>query len=175
MKTIEINLFKFSELSETAQQRAIEKLASINVDHNWWQFVYEDAENIGLKINEFDLDRNRYAKGDFICSASECAEKIILNHGENTQTHKTASNFLQDWKSLVLKYSNELNPEKVSEGNEDIFDSEADELEQEFLNSLLEDYAIILQSECDYLQSKEAIIETIEANDYDFTENGDLY
>jgi len=32
-----------------------------------------------------------------------------------------------------------------------------------------------LQHEHDYLTSEEAIIETIEANDYDFTANGDIY
>jgi hypothetical protein len=32
-----------------------------------------------------------------------------------------------------------------------------------------------IQNEFEYLQSKEAIIETIKANDYDFTEDGKLY
>jgi hypothetical protein len=38
----------------------------------------------------------------------------------------------------------------------------------------LEDYSIILQKECDYLSSEESIIETIEANDYEFDIDGNL-
>ena len=48
-------------------------------------------------------------------------------------------------------------------------------LEAEFLKSILEDYSIILQKEYEYLTSREAVEETIEANDYHFTENGNLF
>ena len=62
----------------------------------------------------------------------------------------------------------------VAEGNEYAFDGAADDLEYMFLHDLLEDYADILQRECDYLQSEEAIIETIKANEFWFTEDGKL-
>ena len=54
-------------------------------------------------------------------------------------------------------------------------EGEIEESEQEFLSDLLEDYSIILQRESEYLQSRESIIETIEANEYDFTEDGKIY
>ena len=47
-------------------------------------------------------------------------------------------------------------------------------IEDEFLKSLLEDYSIILQKEYEYQTSEEAIIESIKANDYEFTEDGKL-
>jgi len=47
-------------------------------------------------------------------------------------------------------------------------------LEQEFLKCILEDYRCILSNEYDYLQSNEAVIETIITNDYAFTEEGEL-
>jgi hypothetical protein len=47
-------------------------------------------------------------------------------------------------------------------------------MEGEFLKSLLEDYRIILSKEYDYLTSRESIIETIEANEYEFDENGNI-
>jgi hypothetical protein len=62
----------------------------------------------------------------------------------------------------------------VSEDNEQAFDDECDDLENEFKNNLLEEYANILQLECEYLQSEEAIKETIEANEYEFDEDGNL-
>ena len=35
MRTIEINLYQFNELSPEAQQKAIDNLQTINVDHFW--------------------------------------------------------------------------------------------------------------------------------------------
>ncbi len=48
------------------------------------------------------------------------------------------------------------------------------ELEAAFLKSILEDYSTILQNECEYLMSDEAVTETIQANQYTFTESGKM-
>ncbi len=162
MRTIRTKVYKFNELTEEGQQKAIENLSDINVDYSWWESTYEDAANIGLKITSFDLDRNRHAKGEFITSAAETAELIQSNHGKDCETYKTATTFLNDLNELTGKHEN----------IEDVNENDIEELEDEFLKSLLEDYSIMLQKECDYLQSKEAIIETIEANDYEFYANG---
>lgn len=63
MKTIEVNIYKFSELSERAKQTAINNLSNINTDLEWWECIYEDANEIGLKINGFDLDRGNGCSG----------------------------------------------------------------------------------------------------------------
>ncbi len=47
--------------------------------------------------------------------------------------------------------------------------------EDEFLKELLEDYRIILQKEYEYQTSEEAIIGTIEANEYEFTQDGKMF
>jgi hypothetical protein len=154
MRTIRIKLYKFNELSESAKEKAIESLSDINVYHDWWQFIYEDAENIGLKITSFDLDRNRHAEGEFTGYAIDTAKDILEEHGKDCETYKTAEKFMSD-------YYNTL-------------DEDIEELEEEFLKSLLEDYSIMLQTECDYLMSEKAIIETIEANEYEFTQDGKL-
>ena len=152
MRTIRTKIYKFSELSKEAQQKAIENLSGINVDYDWWQSIYEDAENVGLKITSFDLDRNRHAKGKFTGYAIDTAKDILEEHGKDCETYKTAEKFMSD-------YDNTL-------------DEDIEELEEDFLKSLLEDYSIMLQKECEYLQTEEAIKETIEANDYEFTREG---
>ena len=43
MKTIETIVYQFDELTPEAQQKAIERLCSINVDFEWWDSTYEDA------------------------------------------------------------------------------------------------------------------------------------
>lgn len=171
MKTITINTYSFDELSEDAKQKAIERLLDINVSYNWWQSTYEDAENIGLKITGFDLDRNRHASGEFTLSANEVACNILNQHGETCKTYKTAEKFMEDWQPIFTDYMNKDSENYESNDSED----QLIDLESEFLNSLLEDYSIILQNESEYLMSEEAIIETIQANEYCFTENGKLY
>lgn len=175
MQTVSINTYKFAELSAEAKQTAIENLCDINVDHNWWEFVYEDAKTIGLQITGFDLDRNKHCTGLLIDGMAECCRLIMSNHGEKTDTHLLAFNYLEDYDKLVEKYSDGINKDIVAEDNTWEFDQEADELEADFLNALLEEYASILQNDYEYLTSDEAIIQTIEDNDYDFTEDGKLW
>ena len=174
MRTIETNVYTFDELSEDMQEKAIENLYDINTSFDWWELTYDDAANIGLKITSFELDRHRHAEGELNFAANEVAANILKEHGEGCETHKTATNFLKDWAGLVEKYSDGEKLDQVTEDNEFLFDQEADELEEEFLKSILEDYSIMLQKEFEYLQSEEAIKEAIEANEYEFTVDGEL-
>jgi hypothetical protein len=175
MRTVRTKVYQFSELSEQAKQKALENLFDINVSFDWWESTYEDARNIGLKITGFDIDRGSYVKGSFINDANYTANKIKSDHVEMCETYKTATQFLSDWDKLVEKYSDGINKDVVTEENEYDFDKEADDLEDEFFKSICEDYRIILQKEAEYLQSKEAIIETIEANEYEFTKDGERF
>lgn len=172
-RTIRTKVYKFNELSQDAQQTVIDNNYFINVDFNdWFDGVYIDAENIGLKIKEFDIDRGSYVKAVFTDSAQFTANKILQEHGESCETYQTAKTFLAEWAALVEKYSDGINTDVVAEDNEYDFDTEADELEREFLRSLSEDYRIILSNEYDYLTSEEAIKETIISNEYEFTKDG---
>lgn len=168
MRTIRTKVYKFKELSEDAKEKAIDKLYDINVNYDWWESTYDDAENIGLKINSFDLGRGSYCNGESQLSAHEVAANIIRDHGETCETYKTAQNFLDSVNAVPATEG-----EEYGEGRE--YEEKMMELEDEFLKSLCEDYRIILQQEYEYLMSKEAIIETIEANEYDFTKDGKLF
>lgn len=168
------NVYKFEELTEKQKEKAIENLRDINVDYDWWTCTYEDAKIIGIEITSFDLDRNRHAKGKFIDSALDCAHAIEKEHGEHCTTYKTAKEYLNNRDNLVKKYEDKNNLGYVDEEKEYEFDNECDDLDNEFLQSLLDDYSIMLQNEIEYFTSDESIIETIQANDYDFTENGKI-
>ena len=170
MRTIEIKVYLFSELSEDAKEKAIEGLSDINVHYDWWNFTYEDAERIGLKITSFDLDRNRHATGELNTAAAEVCANIFKEHGETCETFKTATKFMEAWQPIFNEYMNEESEKYESQESE----LAMQDLEEDFLKSILDDYSIILQKESEYLQSKEAIIETIEANNYEFDEDGKL-
>lgn len=171
MKTIEVKIYSFDELSEEAQKKAINSHSDINVNSDWWENTYYDAKNIGLEITSFDLERNRHAKGNFMLSACEVAQNILNAHGENCETYKTAASFLEEFNPLFSEYLDESSEHYESSERE----SQLQDLEETFLNDILEDYSIILQNECDYLQSEEAIKETLIINEFDFLESGKRY
>ena len=75
----------------------------------------------------------------------DVAKNILREHGEICETYKLAKNFLY----------------------------ERDE--EEFERAIKKEYLSMLANEYDYLTSDEAIIETIQENDYEFTESGKLY
>ena len=164
-------IYSFDELPEVTQEKAIQNLYDINVDHDWWDLTFEDAKDYGLKIEGFDIDRGSYCKAQFTDDACYCSHKIIDNHGETCKTHKTATAFLKERDETVELAEKDENGEFVDEYE---LDQKLDEIESEFLKSISEDYRIILQNEYEYLTSLEAIKETIEANEYEFDENGKL-
>ncbi len=170
-RTIRTKVYKFEELTTEAQQKAIEKNSDINVNYCWWDSVYEDAKNIGLKITSFDLDRNRHATGKFTISANEVAANIFKDHGEMCETFKTAAAFMAEWEPIFNNYMDEESEEYESAESEE----KLNELEEDFLKSILEDYSLMLQKECEYLQSEEAIKETIIINEYEFTKDGNRF
>ena len=75
------------------------------------------------------------------------------------------------WQPLFADYATEGN-DRYESG---IAEQQLIEIEEDFLDSLLEDYSMILEREIEYLYSDEAVAETIIANGYTFTEDGKIY
>jgi hypothetical protein len=156
-------VYKFDELSDDAKQKAIENLYDINVDYDWYECIYDDARTIGCTIDGFDIDRGNYC--DLKCpDAGATAEKIMKEHGPNCETFKLAAQYVKDYDAL-----------ERDEDGEPLALYAQDELDQDFTRALSEEYLSLLRQEYEYRTSEEAIIETIQANDYDFTEDGKLY
>jgi hypothetical protein len=171
MKTVKVNVYKFSELSEQAKEKARNWWREGGLNYEWWDYFYYDAERIGLKITSFDLDRNRHAEGDFLLAANEVAANIFKEHGEQCETYKTATQFMEEWEPVFNDYMDENGVNYESE----MLEGHLMELEEEFLSSLLEDYSIMLQNEYEYMYSDEYVSEAITINEYDFTEDGSIF
>jgi hypothetical protein len=171
-RTVRTKVYKFNELSDESKEKAIEWYRSGgNIDGDFdWECLQDDAKAVGLKI--ISLDDHRPNKGEFISSAEDTAQKIAINHGEIAETYKTATQYLKDRGALVAKYSDGIEKNKVAEDNEYEFDKECDDLDIEFLHDILEDYRIISNKSEEYRNSDECIIETIIANEYEFTQDG---
>jgi len=173
MRIKETKVYPFDELSDEAKEKAVEGLCDINVDYEWWEGIYDDAETAKLRLTEFDIGRGNYCRGDFIEYAKDTVDAIIENHGENCETRQTAEEFIVDSAKLSIKYP--FSPDADGEDiNETDRTREQGDVNAEFLRSILEDYRIILQKEYEHLGSEAAIIETIKTNEYEFTVDGKL-
>ena len=176
MREETINVYRYDELSEEVKERVLERMSDVNVDYKWWEFVFEDAETIGLKLEAFDLGstyRGAYCDGTWIDDAEEAAEKILQEHGEECETYKDALDFQAELKQAMLIYERHEDYDPESMEFED--SAEYEDMCEEFLRTLLEDYRIILEKEYEYLTSEEAIVDTIEANEYEFTKDGEIW
>jgi len=175
MRTIEIKAYQFKELDETTKQKVIEDNLHINVEYDWWDCTYETFEELGVKVREFDLYR-----GDcglhFTLNYTDIASKIIDTFGESTPISITCKNFIKERDALVKKYGegNEIDGYSVKEELYDEFDEEEEEIILDFTAELSADILEWLRQEYEWLTSEEAIIETIEVNEYEFTEEGKL-
>ena len=160
MRTVETVLYKFNE--HPRQDLLLIKHWDINVDYDWWDNVYDDAWDIGLKITGFDIDK-RVCSGSFLWEAKDVAEKVIQEHGTETGTYKAAQDFQAAYALLHLKYPY------------DDFEDELEEAEADLKENLCRAYLQILIDEYEYRTSEEQVKETLIANDYEFTIDGNIY
>jgi hypothetical protein len=159
-------VYSFDELDEKGKEKALRNLSGNNVElFDWWESVYDDAEEAGIKIKEFDIDREQIIKGDFLMSAVDVAQKIVNDHGPDCETHKTAKNYLKEREKIAV----------VEFEDGEIDESIYEDIDEEFKREILEDYLIMLRKEYEYQTSEEAVIETIEANEYEFTADGEIF
>lgn len=170
--------YKFADLSKDAKQTAIEHFSDI-MDYEWWKWTLEDAEEtIGLKIEEFDLEYRGSISGRALWSGKDVCKQIMGFHGTGCETYKIAVRYSQKYAELQKKYLVLDVKEKMTQADmydeRQELDTESEELDESLEKELLDAYLKILRDEYEYLQSDEAIIETIEANDYEFEEDGTL-
>ena len=173
MKTVIINLYKFNELSESAQEKAIGDCRFINVEHDWWDAIYDDAENIFAKIRGFDIGRKNYCDMFLTLTMEDTINAILSNHGETCETYEIAKRYRYDWK--IAKRN--LKQEEWEDEDDLIYRQEKvlDVLAEEFISELGEEYLSMLRREYEYLTSDEAIREYLVENDLDFRVDGSIY
>jgi hypothetical protein len=164
MKQILVNLYKFSELSESAQKKAIDKHLDILTYWNWWEYIYEDAKRIGLSIHSFDLYPDsidiRYED-----DPEYVANQIFKEWGGLTKMAELANNYL----SSAAKC-------EVIETDDELIDSdELIKLNEDFLNDLGYHFLNFLQTDYEWRTSDSAIGEELELQDFYFLEDGSRF
>lgn len=151
MQTHTVHTYSFDELSDSAKESARDWYRQGALDYDWWDSVYEDAAMVFLKLEYFDLGRAQSISGKLECGVHDTVQAILAQHGKHCDTYKLAQEYYRR-KHLG-------NPMD----------------EEEFTQQILEEYRVILQHEYEWLMSDESVDETIEANEYQFTESGDIW
>ncbi len=193
-----ITLYNFDELSEHVQETVLENLYSLNIDHEWWDCTFQDAKEMGLLLG-IEVDDIFFSgfssQGDGACFegsyayAKGCAKEIRKYAPQDETLHDLADRLVALQKPFFYcltarvshsgNYYHELSTDiniyaEMNTGRE-FFVSEATENE---LNDILRGFMSWLyrqlEKDHDYRTSPEAIKECIEANEYQFRENGDI-
>lgn len=185
-------LYKFDELSTQAKEKAI---TSFQEDENYLDYdchgdtIY-DFETILELIGYYDIEcyfSGFHSQGDGACFSAgfernkRCLEKVksycpkeeeILNIVEKIQSEIPLR------EEYEIKHSGHYYHEYCTNVYYLGDNEKAEQLDERFLELSRELMSILYQKlndEYDYLNSSEAIIEHIRANEYEFTENGTLH
>lgn len=164
MKTIEIKVYKFEELDKQTKEKVIENYRYINVEDTfWYDFIQDDFNRLGLEIQEFDISRGGYVN-IHISNLEDTSKNIIEVFGDSVYIKQTAKNYIDEFNEIQANYKED----------EDI-EREVEILDDQYIRRYSDEILSYLRDEYDYQISDRAIIETIEANDYDFTTEGKIY
>jgi hypothetical protein len=184
MKTEQVKVYNFSELSKEVQEKVIDKHREINIDWNdWYEFEYEgfheELEKVGLSCESFcfDLyDRSFWMTNPkiedikkFLLSPMTDNEKL-LNAIEENPVDK-------DIEQLEENYTFGIEEQRGCNfvyGLEEVGDKHGYDYNGH-LKDILKDFLKRLDESYNYLMTDEAIVDTIEANEYEFLENGDRW
>lgn len=181
MREITVKVYAFAELSNDAQERAINDLRHVAVDGDWYEYLYDTiraaGELLGLEIGKIRFDTDSYctfdASYEYVCGAVKAVRDEFPRADDLCKVAK-------DLQALQRRHFYSLSC-AVTEGwsmNRYECFRFCEDYECEDLGDILDDFAhwarILLRDEYEYLTSKEAIKEMIEANEYEFTEEGKL-
>lgn len=178
-------IYKFEELPEKVQDKIIQEYGYTNVDSNWWDYLYEgfkeDLNNVGLDADSFewDLERGNYFK---MCKAGVNDKNKLLEAASCSKYNILAE--LNNWDICIgiiepSRYGeNECeviveNDDNEEENEEmDNFTRELEENINDFLENLCSKFLKTLKDEYEYLTSEKGVKDMLEANDYEFYEDG---
>ena len=184
-------LYKFEELPEETREKVIENLYDINVNYDEWsESVIDDAKTIGALMG-IDIT-NIYWSGFFSQGDGACFEgrfdqtrgalKAVKEYApKDKELHRIAKG-LQTLKPFGIYANVKHSGHYYHEGctNIDVLHDEKEITaeQEEACIELLRDFMKwiykMLNADYDYLTSEEAIVETINANEFEFDSQGNL-
>ena len=184
MREITVKVYAFAELSDDAQERALNGFRNLNYGINvgdgyWWYDTYDTiraaGKLLGLEIGEIHFDTDSYCTFDAHYRYVRGAVKAVRNEFPWVDDLCKAAKDLQDLQKRHF-YSLSCNVSSQRNTNSYRCFRFGEDYECDDLGDLLDDFAHwawgLLCDEYDWLTSDGAIREMID--EYEFTEAGDL-
>ena len=198
MRTISTKVYKFSELSDEAKEKAVAKWNEDGPFEDWWEFVEEDAKNIGALMG-ITVDKlyfsGFWSQGDGACFEGSYEYKKGGAKAVRDETGGTDKDLLAIAYGLQaeqrrnfyglsasVKQRGHYNHEfctviDVTDNRENApwqVSAEVEEAIKDLLRDFMRWIYRNLEREYEYQTSFEAVAETIDANGYEFTEAGKM-
>lgn len=190
MKTIEVKLFEFEELSAEVQAKVIKKFADINVHDDWHndslETFKEELSEVGFTDAEISYS-GFWSQGDglsfdanididkFAETTNEKRIANLINNGELDNFEIKKTSFANHYSHEKTRYVDEpYLPSNKHKNLESILEAFKEKINDKRLE-LCRKYYQALETEFDSLKTEEAIKETIIENEYTFLENGERF
>lgn len=175
MKTIEVQLYKFDELSDEAKHTALENNAN-EAEYFWGDDAIKSlkkvAEHFNCSLERYSIDWTESYRNEisFDCNYIEFSAKDL-----KTQILSMGTFDKKTLKGLGdCKFTGYCADESACDGiRKAYFNGERDL--KELLMAGYESWYKDCQTDYEYQLSEEGYSEHCEANDYDFTEDGEQY
>ena len=200
MKTIELKVYTFDELSEQAKEKAREQWREDGLDYKWWDDVYDDhkekIKEVGFEVTKMYF-RGFWSQGDGAMFEYEGLDNKLK---EEFISNLNLSPMRKDWlrNNIYVSGSGKQSGHYSHENscahkiywevdNGDLhwsttFHKWLESFSQDFEEFIIDKYKDLarelyhaLREEYEYLMSDEAVDETIRCNEYEFTEEGERY
>jgi hypothetical protein len=206
MRTVELKLYKFDELSKEVQAKVTEKNRDINVYDGWHEFMIEDWINETIPSKGFDATRIYYSgfwsQGDGAMFEYDGIKDDLLNKFLDTMLIGTEP--LSPMRKQWILNNVYVSAKGIHRGhyyhekccshsiywevdNGDLhwsttfhqwlmsFAGDFEAFVIDKYEDICRDLYNALEESYDYLTDDRQVAETLYANDYDFTEYGDMY
>ena len=181
MRKMTVTVYSFAELSDDAKERALNEFRDINVEFNWWECSFDTIRTagklLGLEIDDISSDADSYCMFDAHYRYVRGAAKAVRDEFPRADD---LCKVAKDLQALQKRHFYSLSC-AITEGrsmNQYSCFRFGEDYECEDLGDILDDFAhwarILLRDEYEYLTSDEAVKEMIEANGYEFDEEGKL-
>lgn len=196
--TTETEVFTFDELSDSAKEKARDWYREGSQSFDWWESVYECADTAGEIIGiDFDYRKSLpsiffsgfYYQGSYCYIEADyryrkgSVKAIKKEFPNETELHSIAERLQAEQRKHFYKLGARLDCQYRNGQGVDVFHTEEryrdiGGTEEEIRDILREFSSWIyskLEQEYEWLNSDEVIEEAILCNDYQFTEDGEIY
>lgn len=195
MRKIETTVYSFAELSDSAKEKVLQKSWDINLYHEWYESPIEylkekygedwQIDNIffsgfssqgdGAMFEYSGITDKLYdewvdtLKGRYKVIAANCAPYASGKHRGHYYHAGCSSHTMR----LDEDFDRDTYPNCYDVMTDELAEMFAEWLEEQY-RDVCHDMYRTLEKNYDYLTSEKAIVETIEANEYEFTEDGEM-